>query len=55
MNWKVLGRKQAWPYFKVLSQYLPGETEKITKNSVRIPGIRTGILTLDLPNTKQKS
>jgi hypothetical protein len=32
MNWKGFGRKQVWPSFKVLSQYLPGWTEENHKN-----------------------
>jgi hypothetical protein len=34
--------------FKVLSQHLPGGTEKTTKTSVRIAGIRADICTRDL-------
>jgi hypothetical protein len=32
MNWKGFGRKQSWTNFKVLSQHLPGGTEKSTIN-----------------------
>jgi hypothetical protein len=32
INWKGYGRKQPWPNFKILSQYLPGDTEENDEN-----------------------
>jgi hypothetical protein len=32
MNWKGCGMKWLWHNFKVLSQHLPGGTEKTTKD-----------------------
>jgi hypothetical protein len=33
MNWKGFDRKKFWPNFKVISQHLPGGTEKNHKKS----------------------
>jgi hypothetical protein len=54
MNWKGFGRKQVWPSFKVLSQYLPGWTEETTKTSVRIAYLGAKIRTWDLPNMNRE-
>jgi hypothetical protein len=44
MNWKGCGRRRSWPNFKVLSQYLPGGTEKNhEKTSVKIADLGTEI------------
>jgi hypothetical protein len=41
MNCKGCGRRRSWPHLNVLSQQLPGGTEKKTrKTSVRIAGVR---------------
>jgi hypothetical protein len=40
--------------FKVLFQYLSGETERNNVKPVRIDGFRAENWTRDLPNTKQE-
>jgi hypothetical protein len=47
MNWKGCGKKLV-----VLSRYLPGRTEKITKD-FRVVGVPTEIRTGHLPNTNE--
>jgi hypothetical protein len=54
MNWECLGRKRAWPNFKVLSQHSPRGAEENHENPVMIEGLRTVTSTRELPNTNQE-
>jgi hypothetical protein len=40
MDWKRFGRTRSWPNFKALSQHSPEGTEKSTKISIMVAGVR---------------
>jgi hypothetical protein len=51
MNWKIFGRKQAWPNPDNMPAFIWRDCRKQRRISVRIFGVPGGIGTQHLPNT----